>query len=322
MSDTQNSKCFTVSFIVHQSFTHIGPALESLFANTHTAHHIYVIINSGTSVQIEALRAAYPSVQLIVNHEPKGFASNHNQVMRLAQTSFVALLNDDIRIHPQSLDVLLEYMEDHPEVAVAGPQLLNPNGTPQVSVYSDPTLLRMVYKISGLGRFTQAGSPLRDWLQHRNRGKWVKLESWTENTSARVVPVVKGTAMLVRRQAYEQVGLMDESTRVYGEEVDWHWRFRKHGWQVAIVPDATITHYGTMQKLSTANTLEDRKGILNYFLKHRSLWQQLIIRTTIVVSHMVFAAWFLLWSPQRAHEHYRTALMGAFWHRESTTGHE
>lgn len=309
----------TVSIIVHGDFSHVKPALQSLYATTITPCRVYVVINTGPAPQVEDLRRTFPQVRSIVNATPLSFAANHNRVMQQAETDYVALLNDDIILHENALDILVNYLDTHPEAGLVGPQLRNPDGTNQVSTYSDPSLPRMIYKISGLAVLTRQGGLLRRWLLRIGIGKVLKIESLVSPDTVRPVPVIKGAAMVVRRAAYEQVGLMDETTRAYGEEMDWHLRMRQAGWQVVFVPQARVTHYGSGQaqlQLQGWQLIEDRKAILNYYLKHRPRWEVLVVRCTIVLSHSIGGLCWLLFARDRARVHLQTMQLGIGWQRE------
>jgi len=307
----------TVSLIVHEDFTHIYGALVTLFEQA-TAYSlvVYVVINKGTSAEIERLRAAFPQVLVVENSQPQGFAANHNQIMRRTQTPLVALFNDDIELQAGALEALYQYLEQHPRVGLVGASLFNPDGTPQVSVYSDPKLLLTLYKISGIGRLTAEGTPLRALLQ---RLKVIKLSSWVAQTEDREVDVLKGVVMMVRREAYEQVGLMDESTRMYGEEIDWHLRFRQGGWKIGFVAHAKVTHYGIGQRLTLNTLVEDRKSLLNYYLKHKPRRQAQVLRAALVATHAFGAVISLPIKPQRAKALWQVVTMAMTWHVQAPT---
>ncbi len=304
----------SINLIVHRDFTHIYGALRSLFETTALRPlEVQVIINVGDPAEVERLRQAFPDVTIVVNPQPLGFAANHNAFMRTAQTPYVALLNDDLTLHAGALDAMIAYMEAHPRVGLAGAALLNPDGTPQVSVYGDPRLPLTLYKISGLSSLTAEGTALRRTLEKLNRGRVIKVESWVEQARTRKVPVVKGAVMVVRRAAYEEVGLMDESTRVYGEEIDWHLRFRRAGWQVVMIAEAKITHHGIGQRITLSNLVEDRAALLNYYLKHRPRWQGETVRASLIAFHGLRAAAWLPFDRTRSAAHLRVVRMARAW---------
>ncbi len=318
---TDSEPKLTVSLIVHQDFSHIGPALRSLLATTSLPFRVMVTINTPNAPEIERLRHEFPAVEFIINQKPAGFAANHNRILEQATTAYVALLNDDIILHDGALDTLVAYLDTHATVGLVGPGLYNADGTEQVSYYSDPGLGRMLYKISGLAVLTRQQSAARRWLQRLGVTRLFRVESLQpRHRVPHPVPVIKGTAMVVRRAAYEQVGLMDETTLAYGEEVEWHWRLRQAGWMVVFVPEAKVTHFGTGQiqlRLDGQMLLEDRKAILNYFSKNRPSWQVVTIRVSIILAHVFWGIAWLPFSRQRARSHYQAAWLGATWHRHT-----
>jgi N-acetylglucosaminyl-diphospho-decaprenol L-rhamnosyltransferase len=304
----------SVHFIVHHDFSHIHQALQSLAENTSTPHDVYVTINAGAAEEIERLKVAFPQARITVNANPAGFAANHNAFMRRAETPYVALLNNDIFIHPGALDRLIAYLDSHSDVALVGPGIQNPDGTTQISAYSDPTLLRMLYTISGLGRFTPHGGCVRTALQRSGLTRLIGTESLQPVGKTRCVPVVVGVAMVARRAAYLQAGLLDEHTIIYGEEYGWHWRLRSYGWKVALVTEAQVTHYSPKQDLSGWKLAEHRKSILSYYQRYRPAWQMVVIRLSIIVFHTLYA--LVLWPFNRAvaASHWQTVRMGRTWH--------
>jgi hypothetical protein len=313
----------TVNFIVHGDYAHIMPALRSLYETTRTPMSVYVVINTGSDPRIDDIRTAFPEVNIIINPEPLGFAANHNQVMARTDTPYIALLNDDITLHDGALDTLVDYLKAHPEAGLVAPFLLNPDGSPQVMVYSDPSLFRMIYKISGLALLTREGSVFRDFARSSGIGKLMGVQSLDLSAETRAVDTVKGVAMVLRREIYDEVGPMDEATIVYGEEVDWHWRIRQGGWKVVLVQEARVTHYyGSGQEFMNVHgwkLREDRKGILNFYIKHRPRWQEIIIRAAITLTHGLRALLWLPISRKRASEHAEIARMGATWRRQATS---
>jgi hypothetical protein len=302
----------TVSIVVHGNYKYIAPALQSVFQTTSLPCQVIVIINTGDDPLVDELRLHFPQVEFVVNQHPHGFASNHNYILQRAVTPYVAILNDDILLHGSVLDQLVQYLEQHPQVAVIGPRLNNPDGSQQVSVYSDPSLLRSLYRISGLAQFTSQNSRIRHLLQRSGVLRGVKVESLHFDNRVRSVEIIKGAAMVVRQSAVKTVGLMDETTLMYGEEPDWHLRFRQAGWQVIYFPEVEITHFGLGQanlKLRGRILIEDRRAILYYYVKHHPQWQARLMQTAIISTHLV---WSMIWFPfnrLRSRDHLKVVQM-------------
>jgi GT2 family glycosyltransferase len=296
-------KDLTVSIIVHHDFTHIYSALTSLYDNTTTPFDLYLTINAGDPADIQQLRSAFPAAHLIVNPEPRGFAANHNIILRQATTPFVALLNDDIYVYPGALDKLVDYLRQHPQAGLVGPAIHNPDGTLQLSVFSDPSIFRSLYIISGLSGLTRHGGPIRRTLQRLGIAQRLGVESLRTDLTTRPVPVVVGVAMVARREAYLEAGVMDEVSPFYGEEYGWHWRLRQHGWQVIFHPEVRIDHYNPAPVTTGWKLVAHRQATLEYYARYRPRWQLRLIQVAMIISHMAAALLTLLWDRTRSRHH-------------------
>jgi GT2 family glycosyltransferase len=287
----------TASIIVHQDYSHISRALDTLLNNAAIPMTVYVTINSGYSSELAQLQSAYPSIRFRINANPKGFAANHNAIMAIAATPYIALLNDDIEIPPGMISTLVNHLESNSEVGLVTPLVLNPDGTQQLNSFNDPTLMRMIYKISGLGHWTRHGSWLRNLLVSLGLNRIFNVSSLDNHSDTHDVPVAVGVAMFVRRKAYEQAGLMDEDTLVYGEEYGWHRRIRQAGWKIRVVSETHITHFNAVQNLKGWQLVEHRKGMLSYFYRYQSHWQAILIRISLIVLHSLRAMLSILFIP-------------------------
>lgn len=248
------------------------------------AKRVIVTVNSGQPETSQNLQNSFSECQIVDNDMPKGFAANHNAVMRQVTSPYVALLNDDIVLEPNTIKTMIDYLESHPDVGVASPLIVHADGTPQKTAYEDPSLPRMIYRISGFGHFTRQGSALRSFLERIGLHK-IGVASLDNRQVTRFVPVVVGVAMFARRKAFLEAGLMDEDTRFYAEEFGWHRRMRMAGWKIAVVSDARVIHLNESQDLSGWRLAEHRKGILGYFIRYKPRWQQYTIRAVIAMAH-------------------------------------
>lgn len=303
----------TINMTVHSDYSHIRRALTSIIGNTSRPLTIYVTINTGESKEFTALKQNFPHINYIVNDTPKGFATNHNQVLKIADTPFFALLNDDIELAPNTIDLLINYLEKNPSVGVVSPCIINPDGTAQLTTYSYPSLPRMIYKISGFGHLTRQGSPIRNFIINNGIAKWIGVASLNKNEATRFVPVVVGVAMFTRREAYQQAGILDEDTLVYGEEVAWHWRMKQAGWQVAIFTDTYIKHYNIDKDVRGWKLAEHRKGMLNFFCRYRPSWQIWILRLAMIIFHSLRGLFNIIFDRQRAEGDWMTVKLALTW---------
>jgi N-acetylglucosaminyl-diphospho-decaprenol L-rhamnosyltransferase len=193
--------------------------LESLHGSE---AEIVVLDNASEDGSVDAVRERFPDVRLIAHRHRAGFAANHNTVIRATRGRYVYVLNEDTTADDWQLDRLTAYLEARPRVAAVGPKLVYPDGSHQESAWRFPTPLVSVLGLVTLGK---AGVT-------QSRGDAPRRVDW-----------VMGAALLLRREALEDVGLFDEEFFIYSEEVDLQLRLRRAGWEVHYHPGATVVHH-------------------------------------------------------------------------------
>jgi N-acetylglucosaminyl-diphospho-decaprenol L-rhamnosyltransferase len=183
---------------------------------------IVVLDNASEDGSVDAVRERFPDVRLIPQGYRAGFAANHNTVIRATSGRYVYVLNEDTTADGWRLDQLVAYLDANPRVAALGPKLVYPDSRPQDSAWRFPTPL-----VSALGLLTLGKAGVT-----QSRGEAPRRVDW-----------VMGAALLLRREALEEVGLFDEGFFIYSEEVDLQFRLRQAGWEVHFFPHATVVHH-------------------------------------------------------------------------------
>jgi GT2 family glycosyltransferase len=188
-----------------------------------------------------------------------GFATANNQAIAASSGRYVLLLNSDTVVHPGAFDVLVRFMDEHPEAGAAGPLTLNPNGTLQLSCYPSPTLARELWFLLHLDRLHPYGVyPMARW----NRGQ------------PRPVDAVLGACLMVRRSVLEQVGVLDPAYFMYSEEIDLCYRIQRAGWRIYWAPAAVIDHYGgqSTRQVAASMFLQLYRSKVRFFRKNQGRW--------------------------------------------------
>lgn len=207
--------------------------LESCYRNLNGIDaEIIVIDNASSDGSPDMVEKDFPETILIRNVENKGFAAANNQGFETSSGRHVLLLNSDTVVHGDALKETVQYLDDHPDIGVLGCRVLNPDGTMQPNTSQFPSLTNLIILSSGLWRLKSI--PFFDRYRMLN---WDRLD-------ARDVDVVAGCYMAVRRNAMDEVGVLDEDFYFFGEETDWCVRFRQAGWRVHCAPVGEITHLG------------------------------------------------------------------------------
>jgi GT2 family glycosyltransferase len=227
----------SVIVVTHDHEAYVDECLGALCRDRSTADlEIIVVDNRSEDSTVDRVNAFLPDVALVVNETREGFAANNNKGMALAGGEYLLLLNPDTRVTEGAIDALADFMERRPEVGICGAQLLNPDGSIQLSHRRFPTLWGSFVRRTPLRRL------FRQWKFFTRH-----YEIDGDQSSERDVDWLLGACMMARRAAVKQVGLMDEGFRLYVEDIDWCYRMWQGGWKVAYAPSARIYHeYGAV----------------------------------------------------------------------------
>ncbi len=187
-------------------------------------------VGDGTGKMV---RERFPWVKAIDAPINVGFGAGNNLALRQARGEYVMLVNPDLTIFPGEIEKLVEFMDAHPDVGMAGPALYNPDSTRQESCYRFPTMLMPFYRRTILGK-TSAG---KRYLHHYFMRDALSGQKPLE------VDAMMGSAIMIRRKALEEIGMFDEKFFMYMEELDICRRAWVYNWRVVHVPFAKLVHY-------------------------------------------------------------------------------
>jgi GT2 family glycosyltransferase len=188
-----------------------------------------VVDNASSDDSAAMVRERFPWARLIENAENVGFARANNQGIALAAGRYVLLLNPDTEVHPGALKTLVQFTDAHPAAGACGARLLNSDGSLQPACHPMLTPGREFWRLLFLERlWPRATYPMERW----------------DTAMPRRVEVIKGACLLLRRDALNQIGVLDDNYFMYTEEVDLCHRLAQVGWELWYVPAAAVTHYG------------------------------------------------------------------------------
>jgi GT2 family glycosyltransferase len=208
----------------------LSNCLESIFSYPPACpYNVIVVDNASSDGSSEMVRQLFPQVCLIDNQENAGFAKATNQAIRVSDSKYVLLLNPDTVVLPDALQELVEFMENNPEAGAVGSRVLNPDGSLQTSCYVAPTLSHEFFRLFHLSRFYPDSA--------------YQMNNWNTSTP-RLVDIIQGDCLMVRKSALDQVGLLDERFFIYSEDVDLCYRLQRASWGLFWVPSAQVIHYG------------------------------------------------------------------------------
>ncbi len=193
--------------------------------------HLEVIVadNGSSDGSVEMVRAEFPAVRLVETGGNVGFGRANNLALRDARGRHVCLLNSDAEALPGALAKTLAFLDAHPDVGLAGGQLLWPDGRPQTSWGDDPTL-------AGVWQEQTFWGAVQTHLTFPRRER-------RDEVLPRDVDQISGAFMVIRRAAWRQVGGFDPAYFMYNEDVDLNVRLRRAGWRVVFLPDVSVRHH-------------------------------------------------------------------------------
>jgi len=259
--------CIDVSIIIVNWNTHeiTQGCLESVYEQTENIRfEVIVVDNASSDGSVEMVQTLFPQVALIKNKENRGFAAANNQGMTIAKGRYILLLNSDTLILDNAIEKSISFADAHPETAIVGCRVLNPDRTLQPTCGMFPSLLNQLlfctylYKLFPKSKFF-------------GRAKM----SWWDRDDVREVEVVSGCFMLIRRKAIKETGMFDEQFFMYSEENDLCYRMRKAGWRNMFTPQAQIIHLGGSSAVlySQKRAVIKDSSTIKMMFKHWPLWQ-------------------------------------------------
>jgi len=218
-------------------------------------HDVVVVDHGSTDGTLELVRGRFPDVR-VIEQDNRGMGGGNNAGMRIASGRYWLLLNSDAWVVGDGLERLVAFADAHPEAAVVGPRLSNTDGTLQRSARAEPSVWRLTTEYAGVRKLAPGSSLLNPLYL-----------GGFDHTTVREVDWLSGAALLVRREAADEVGLFDESFFMFSEEVDWLTRFRRAGWAVLFYPAAEVVHVGGATHGGRMYA-ENLRGQLRFLDKH------------------------------------------------------
>jgi len=269
----------SIIIVTWNSRTDIERCLRSLAASgTRTSTEIFVVDNASTDQTAAFVQSAFPGVALLASETNAGFAGGNNRALNLARGRYLLLLNPDTVVHTGALDVLVTFMDAHPEVWACGPPLFNADGSPQRTGVRFPGIWNLLVE-----------SVFLDRVFPRTRLFGGHRQIYRDPAIPRSVDYLQGSCLLVRRSAMERVGRLDEGFFMYFEETDWCRRMKDAGGEVWYVPGPGILHYGggTTGHYDEPRLLFYHRSLLRFFRKHHPPLAVVVLRFVLVFRSMI-----------------------------------
>ena len=222
---------------------------------------IVVVDHSSDPRSADALVNDFPHVEVVRKTTNDGFAAGVNHGARVTTSTFLLFINPDCTIEPQDCCQLADFLEAHPDVGAVGPRITNADGTIQPSARRFPN-------------FTTAIAGRSSWLTRVLPGNPLSRRNLPLRDLSRTAPVdvdwLSGACMLVRREAFDAIGGMDEGFFLYWEDADFCRRLEKANWRTVYLPSAHAMHVGGRSSRHAAIAAQEafHKSAFRLYRKH------------------------------------------------------
>jgi GT2 family glycosyltransferase len=256
--------------------------LASIYKSCHRVKfQVLVVDNASLDGSASMVASLFPQVTLIRSAENLGFARANNRALLHRQSPFVLLLNPDTIIVDHVFDDTIDFLKTRPEVGMVTCKLVKADGSLDLACRrSLPTLFDGFCRASGLARLF----PKSRIFARYNL-------TYLDENAINEVEAVNGAFMMVRSQAISDVGLLDEQFFMYGEDLDWCYRFRQQGWKIYYLPRPSVIHLKGQagKKQSTRMIREFFRAMELYCHKHRGSLPRPRFATVLVLRLWMFS---------------------------------
>ncbi|MEZ4867724.1 MAG: glycosyltransferase family 2 protein [Caldilineaceae bacterium] len=261
--------------------TYLEACLHSLYAKElHSRFDVVVVDNGSNDGSQTMLRENFPAIKLIQNNRNVGLGKASNQGIEATSGRYILLLNNDTLVNGPSLDAMVNLLDSMPQVGAVGGRLLNPDGSFQAGYANFSTLREEFLIATHLGELLWAGYP-----------------SHIDDNQAKSVGWLSSACLLVRRAALDEVGLLDESYFIYGDEADLQYRLQQADWQVYYLPTAYTIHYGGRSMNRWSRRKMVYRGKLLFYRKNYDALRTTALRALFGgLSLLKMVPWTIAWA--------------------------
>jgi N-acetylglucosaminyl-diphospho-decaprenol L-rhamnosyltransferase len=236
---------------------------------------IIVVDSASSDDTVKRVQRDYPHVKMLAQTENLGFSRCNNIGLAAARGRYLLLLNPDTEVHGDALAQMIAYLDANPPVGIVGPHTLNTDGSTQSTRRRFPNVRLAFFEST--------------WLQPLAPKAWLDHFYVTQRPDDAVIEVdwAQGSALMARREVYEQIGGLDTDYIMYYEELDWCKRAKGAGWRVVYLGTAQITHHGgkSTEQVAARKHIHFQESKLRYYRKYHGRLVAAALRMFLFISY-------------------------------------
>ncbi len=279
----------SIVIVDYEAFASLQELLASIREKTNDVSYEIIVVDNSRDDKSEMFTRRYPLVQYQWNTRNIGFGKAANIGIRRSAGRYVLLLNPDTCLYNNIALLLARFLDGHPAAGIVGSKILNRDGSIQFSCRSFPT-----YKAAFFNRYS-----LLTRVLPGNRHSNAYINPIGSHDKTGEVDWLSGSCMMVRKRAFDGVGLFDEDFFMYCEDVDLCRRMKSFGWKVVYYPEAVVYHtIGVSSRQNRIKSIAERhRSMWVYYKKHFKrqtitdiiVWSGIVVRLTVQVMLSTFA---------------------------------
>ena len=250
----------SVVIVNYQTFELTRNTVNSIFEYDYPfSYEIFVVDNASSDDSLAKLKDYFKDkVKFIASQENNGFAAGNNQALRIANGKYILLLNSDTIVWQNTLENIYDYMEKHQDVGASGCRVLLENGElDKACKRSFPNVKNSFFRLFHIPTNSKDDNYNLDNLP---------------DDGIYEIDCLTGAFMFIRSEALDEVGFLDETFFMYGEDIDLCYRIKEAGWKIVYYGESKITHLKGASSKKQKNKLiyEFYRAMYIYYKKHHA----------------------------------------------------
>jgi GT2 family glycosyltransferase len=239
---------------------------------------VIVVDSASSDNTVKVVIRHFPTVKVLAQSDNIGFTRANNIGLAEAQGRYLLLLNPDTVILGNALGVMVKFLDENPDVGIVGPYTLNTDGTTQSTRRRFPSVAVGFFESTWLQPLAPRSTMDRYYVRD------------APDIATLDVDWMQGSALMARRDVYEQIGGLDPGYVMYSEELDWCKRAKDAGWRIVYLSTAQIIHHGgksSDRQTPAVNHINFQQSKLRYFRKYHGWTVAQLIRIFLLINYVV-----------------------------------